>query len=92
MVMVEVVLVLLKPTYPHRKFILSQTGMMVGLFRIRIIAQHPLWCHLGVRIIQLVIIIVIHSVFLLFVVEVVLFLGPPTVPPIQLISGLMVVI
>ena len=92
MVMVEVVLVLLKPTYPHRKFILSQTGMMVVLFRIRIIAQHPLWCHLGVRIIQLVIIIVIHSVFLLFVVEVVLFLGPPTVPPIQLISGLMVVI
>ena len=46
-----------------------------------VIAHHLLWCHIVVEIFQLVMLMVNNAVLLLEMVEVVLVLGPPNVPP-----------
>ena len=59
-VMVAVVLVLVPPTSPPRKFILEQTVMMGGFGHLRVIIQHITWHHHSVRIIQLNMMMVTH--------------------------------
>ena len=56
---VEVVFVLGQPTSTLRKVISEVTGITGGLFHLRVIAQHPPWCHNPVRIINLVLWVVI---------------------------------
>ena len=81
MVILEVVLVLVPPISPPRDFILVQTGMMRDSIHIWVIAQHSLWYHLGLGVIQLNMPTFINSVFLMVMLEVLLVLGAPTPPP-----------
>ena len=69
--MVEVVLVLVKPTSTTKNIILAETGM-VGLFRnLSVDTQHPPYRYLGVWFIQLVLLMVIYLVLLLDILKVV---------------------
>ena len=71
MVMVDVVLVLVKPTSTPQNIIFADTGT-IGLFKnLSVSTQHPPWCYLGVGIIQLVLLMVICLVLLLEMVKVV---------------------
>ena len=64
--------------------------MMVFFGHLRFIGQHPLWCYLGLGIIQLVLMVFLHSAELIVMVEVVLVLVPPTFPSRKLIVVLMI--
>ena len=87
--MVEVVLVLGKPTSNPRNIFLAETGM-VGIFRnLSVSTQRPPWSYLRVGMIQLVLLMVLCLVFLLYTVKVVWILGTPTLPTKKFIVGLM---
>ena len=90
--MVELLLVLVKPIYPPIYFILVQTGMMGGFVHIGVITYNPPYFYLKVGIIQLMCLVIFHSVFLMFKVKVVWVLVPPTFHPGKFIGGLMMVI
>ena len=57
-----------------------------------IIIQHPLWWHIEVGIIQLVLLVLLYLVLLLVVMNVLLVLLPPIFTPIKLIFVLVVMI
>ena len=78
LVMLDVVLVLEPPTFTPIKLMLEETGTRRGLVHIIVISQHPLWCHIGVGIIQSKLPIFPHLVLQLVVVEAVLGIVPPT--------------
>ena len=74
----EVVLVLVPPNFPTRKLILAQTDMMGGFSHLRVITQNKIWCNHGVRIIQMLLVMVLHYVLLMVMVKVMCVLVPPT--------------
>ena len=90
--MVEVLFLIVQPNSPPRKFIWEHTGMMGFFGYIIFIINYPIWCHHLVGIIQLLLMMVLHLVFLLAMVKLVWVLGPPTFPPRNFIVALMVVI
>ena len=90
--MLEGVLAFRKPTSPPKKLVLEDTGMMDGFIHIRALAQHPMWNNIKVGVIWLVLWLVLHLMFLMFLVMVVWVLGPPTFTYRKFIVGLMVVI
>ena len=92
LVMVEVVLVLRKPTStPIRVNLVRDRNDWFFGHPIVTTMNHP--CHyLGSGIIQLVMLVVIHLVLLLDMIKVVWVLVPPPPPPNKLIVGLMVAI
>ena len=92
LVMVEVVLVIVTPTYTPRKLILAETGIMRVLGNLRVIEQDAPRYNNPVRIIQLVLLVVLHLVLMPVMVKVVWILGTPTLPTKNWIVGLMVVI
>ena len=81
-----------KPTCTPKKVIWVKTGIMGALVHLRIIVQHPQWRNFPVRNIQLVLLVVLHSMFILVLVMVkmVCYLGLTTLPHIYLIVGLVV--
>ena len=90
--MFEVMLVLGQPTFTPRKLFLADTGIMGGLFHLRITAQDIPLCHHSVRIIWLVILVFLHLLLVVVMVKVVLVLVRPTLPPRKLIVAFLVVI
>ena len=90
--MVYVVLVLVLPTSPPINFILAQTFMLGFLGHLRAIEQNPMWHHLILGIIQLVLLVVLRLLLVMLMVKVVLILVPSTFPTKMLIVRLMVVI
>ena len=92
LVMAEVSLVLVSPTFSTIKLILEETGLMGGFSHIRVLEQHPMWNNIWVRIKHLVLWVVINLLLVMVMVKVVWILGPPTFPPKKLIVILIVVI
>ena len=90
--MLDMVLVLEPPTYLTRKLILEKAGMMGGFRHLIVIEQHIRWYHIGLRIIQLLLLVVLHLVLLLINVRVMWIIGPPNFTINVLTVGLMVVI
>ena len=64
-----------------QKLILEDTDMMGDLSHLIFIEKYPPWNHIGVGIIQLVILVIFCLVLLLDMVWVVWFLLPPTFTP-----------
>ena len=83
MMMVKVVLVLVPPNYPLRKFIFQRHAWW-GFLYLSFIVQYSLWCHLGVVIIHLNIMTILRSVFLTVMVKAVLVLVTQTSNPVNL--------
>ena len=92
LVMVEVVLVIGIPTYPHKNIVLDEAGTMWCLFNISLSAHNPPRRYLGVGIVQLVLMIVLCLVLLMGMLKVVWVLVSTTLTPRKLMVVLMVVI
>ena len=92
LVRVEEVVVLHTPTSSPMKFILEYIGTVGDFGCIVVLVKHPMWYHILVGIILLVILVVLHLVLVIIAINVVLVLGSPTFPTIKLIVGLMVFI
>ena len=88
----EVVLAIGQSTSTPRNIILEEIGIMGMLRNIRISIQHPPWRYLGVRMIHLVLMMVLCLVLLMEMVNMVWFLGLPTLTTNKLIVRLMVMI
>ena len=72
--------------------ILEKIGTMGDLVYLRVIVKHLNCCHHPVSNIQLMIWVVLNLMLVLVMLKVVWDIGPPTLPPIKLIFGLVVVI
>ena len=88
----EVVLAIGQSTSTPRNIILEEIGIMGMLRNIRISIQHSPWRYLGVRMIHLVLMMVLCLVLLMEMVNMVWFLGLPTLTTNKLIVRLMVMI
>ena len=90
--MVEVMLVLGKPTYPPQNNILVEIGFMVGFRHITVSEKYTPWINHSMRIIQLLIRVVLTLVLVMEMLKVVWVIGPKTLTPRKFIVVLMVVI
>ena len=86
---VEVAFLIVPTTSTPRMFIFTEIGMLCGLCHLRVIEQHPTWSHHPVSIIKLVLMVVLSLLLHQVVLNVVLVLVSPTLPPIQIIVGFM---
>ena len=92
MVMLEVVLILGLTTSPPKTIILEDIGILWGVVCIRSSENHNSLCRHSVRIIQIMLLVVVNLllVIVMYMVNVVWVLGPPTFPPKMLVVVLMV--
>ena len=89
LVLVDIVLVLGQPTSPPNMISLVETGMTGGVRNIITRAKNPPSCYLGVGVIHIMLLVIINLVLKLVMVKLVWDLGPPTLPPIKMIVGLL---
>ena len=82
----------MKSHFSSKKFLFEYIGRMGGLFHLGFTTQDPQWCHHLVNIIQFMFWVVLNLVLIKVMVKVLWVLGPPTLPPRNLIVVLMVII